>query len=155
MDGWTLRVCAVCLICMSLYIGYGTFLDGTLVNPVLTYWDGSFGVTKSVYYLGDKVEIRMFCSKYRNLTGRIQWSLYNIKTKHLDYFLPRNTAMPQGEIDGLVVEVGVIPLGAESGIYRMVGNVVYSPNSFRDISYHFHSDDFEVVNGKDKEKDIP
>jgi hypothetical protein len=148
-NGWALRLCAICLISLSLYVTYGTFLDGSTVNPILKYWEGCFGMTKSVYHPGDILHVKMYANKYRELTGHIQWSLYNIDTKNVIYFAPRNTTMPSGYIDGMKAEIGVVPLYAPPGHYRLMGIVVYSPNQLRDITYSFTSDDFHIEAAKD------
>jgi hypothetical protein len=130
-------------ILFSAYLIFAVFLDGVYVRPVITYWPGSFTVEKAQYHPGDDIYLRMVVSKYRSLTGRVNWSAVSDTGVKIG-FAERNTALPSGDLD-MLVKIVTLPKNISPGTWYLVGLVSFEVNPISTVTLPLSSNSFEVI----------
>ncbi|CAK0748917.1 hypothetical protein CCP3SC15_150007 [Gammaproteobacteria bacterium] len=108
---------------------------------VCYFYPDSFITTKTVYQSRDILTYRTHIRKNINLSAVVIQSFVD----GIVHQLPdRITNNPVGESDFINTSV-VIPPGLPLGKYHFTTTVVYKINAFRDVTYTFKSNEFEIT----------
>lgn len=140
---YSVWVTCVCLILLTIYVGWGTFVDGYLVRQPAIYWSGSLVTEGDTYCPGEILRVRIITTKTRPIHGTVSWTMNNVNTRIMINFSKRDTSLPMGYSDAFV-EIGAVPEYAPTGTWKLIGMVHYPVNPFRDIVYNLISTEFKV-----------
>lgn len=136
---------ALILLAVTLAGSFGliwlVFIDGQLVNPVLTT-DGVLQTSQDVYHPGDSVFAYYSYCKRRPLEATIQW---NLADTYIKSYLPSQSDFPIGCREKVLVDVQTIPKDTYPGEYYFIGSVSYELNAWNKVIYPLRTNTFQVV----------
>jgi hypothetical protein len=142
-----MRTSSAALIFAALVCAWWSFIDGSLVNPPIIYWPGSFSIVAGSYRPGDVVQIRLVATKITDSRGRVHWTMIsegNQGSNYVIHFEVRSTSLGPGYSDA-IIPVLTLPLNCPPGRYHLHGYAEYEANPIRTISISMTSDSFEVL----------
>lgn len=135
------------LVIFMCYFGYLLFFDGTIFNPPITYWDGSFAIQNTPLHPGDAVIVSLYATKYRPVVPSIQWQIRNKQTG-LVYQFQKNGSSSVGWNE-YIIPVAQLPTDARPGDYSMEGLATYDIG-LRTVSIVMRAPDFTVIPREEK-----
>lgn len=127
-----------------LLFNYWMFLDGTVINPILSVKDITFKTTKLDYKAKEEVFAGSALCKYRSVPSIV--NTYLTDTISLPYpTFNRNIPVgchKQGEMTSSLAK---IPSIATPGTYFLEGVITYQVNPLRTIKVPFRTNKFNVI----------
>lgn len=140
---WAIVVSSVVLLTLVFLVGYLMLLDGTVINPVITYETMVFPVDKSIYAPGDMVVARNRFYKSRDLMGTMRWNLVNHKIQE---YATKDISLPMGVHD-IWFPIEKLPNTScgNGGEYHFEGLVEYQVNPLRTITYKISTEPFRIM----------
>jgi hypothetical protein len=142
-----MRTTSLVMILVALVATWWSFIDGSVVNPPIVYWSGSFGIQDGTYRPGDVALIRLAATKHRDIRGRVHWTMVREGAQGSNYaihFEPRSASLGIGYND-VIIPVLTIPANCPPGRYHLHGYAEYSVNPIRTVTFPMTSNSFEVV----------
>ena len=159
LNSWPMVIIAGLLLLLSCVGFFMANLDGTAVNPIVTFnkphrpelprysvdtpvcpGGVTHQTTKSSYNRGDVVEVYVNLTKHRNLPAIVQWNLMDARFYP---YVARRGVLPVGDQE-LVVPVEKIPMHIPSGEYYFTGTVTYQVNFLRQLVFTIKTNKFMV-----------
>lgn len=127
-----------------LLFGYWYFLDGNIVNKVLSKQDNlTYHTTQDTYHKGEEIMIKSTLCKYRPLPATV--TMFLTDTISLPYPQKTNN-LPTGCNTGKYgVVFAKIPSIAPAGSYHLEGSFTYQVNPVKSITIPFITNEFTII----------
>lgn len=129
-----------------VFLTYIEKVDGVYINKPLTWQMGmnpeALQTDKTIYRIGDVVELRVSVCRNRDFTSDTTWKLWN-ETVQTFPDMGLRVSGKGCTIDKLS-PVGVIPAYAVPGVHHIEGEQAIVLNSDHTVYYHYRSVDFQV-----------
>lgn len=138
---WAIAVLSGLLLVSVLVVGYLAFLDGTVVNPVISYKTSVLTTDEAIYSPGDLVMAKVQFFKSRNIVGTMKWNLVNHR---VFAYAAKEISLPIGVYD-LWNPIERLPTTCAAGEYHFEGIVSYRVNPLRVVTYKLQTEPFRIM----------
>lgn len=138
---WYIKALIVLIITSGSSLVYFMYLDGDIVDPVLSKYELEVTTDKTEYKVGDYMDVTWKICKERPISAKINFSFINEVVAVMPE-MERN--IPVGCYDKPLFQIKV-PECLHEGKFYAIGTITYKVNPAKTVEFNVKSNSFKVI----------